>query len=431
MISKFPIHNAHFTDGKEGFRANDPQLRSLGFLRYVFHQNWWQEIARQKTPGIYILRGGRQIGKTTSLKLLMLWLLEEGAIPAEQIFFLPCDQVIDRQELYRHISAFVDSCEGKPFFLMVDELTFIDKWELTLKALADEGRFQKGVCIVTGSDSVVLEQAAMYLPGRRGKHAQVDFTLYPLSFAQIVELVEKRPASQLTDAELDAHFEKYLLCGGYLTAVNDVYESGAIAEATRSVYENWVYGDFLRRGKKRENLDEVLDAVFATLGTQITYSSLTQRTAHLVKDTFIDYIHLLERMDVLLVQEAFDPSKNRGFPKKAKKLVFRDPFIAQALAVHRQARLDDSLLAEQIVVSHYARDFPVYYWKGQGEIDLIYQKEKKPYAIEVKWRNQVRPKDLQELQKFKNALVLTKTSGQKSVDGVPCEGLVRRLAGAN
>ena len=51
-----------------------------------------------------------------------------------------------------------------------------------LKALADEGAVQSGLCLLTGSDSAILKEATMRFPGRRGNAAITDFHLYPLTF---------------------------------------------------------------------------------------------------------------------------------------------------------------------------------------------------------------------------------------------------------
>src|SRR3990167_9558941 len=97
MIEQFINHNL-FKKGVERFLANDPQLVLLEDLLFVHPLDWWQEIDWEK-PGIYLLSGGRQIGKTTSLKLLIREKLLKKEFVPKQIFYLPCDQVETHQEL--------------------------------------------------------------------------------------------------------------------------------------------------------------------------------------------------------------------------------------------------------------------------------------------------------------------------------------------
>ena len=75
------------------------------------------------------------------------------------------------------------------------------------------------------------------LPGRRGRAARVDFRLYPLSFAEYVEVAgvaqpallgyaaEPEPSPDSV-AALTRAFENYLLHGGFLTAINDMAAEG-------------------------------------------------------------------------------------------------------------------------------------------------------------------------------------------------------------
>lgn len=61
------------------------------------------------------------------------------------------------------------------------------------------------------------------------------------------------------------------------------------------------------------------------------------------------------------------------------------------------------------MASHCHRHGRAFYFKGQGEIDVIHVADEKVTAIEVKWTNQVRPVDLKTLKQFRHALVVTKT----------------------
>jgi uncharacterized protein len=69
----------------------------------------------------------------------------------------------------------------------------------------------------------------------------------------------------------------------------------------------------------------------------------------------------------------------------------------------------ESTLVEAVVASHCYRNGKAFYFKGEGEIDVIWLTAKKITAIEVKWSEQLRPADLKTLRHYKDsALILTK-----------------------
>ena len=430
-MDQFEIHNLHWK-GLRRFEEGDPHLTFVKELKYIAPLDWWKQIPRTE-GGIYLLTGGRQIGKSTSLKLFMQFLMNTSKFKEspQRLFYFPCDQIMNRQHLYEIIQSFLGQVGNHFFCLLIDEITFIQDWEKTIKGIADEGHFRHGICIITGSDRVLLEEAATALPGRRGKINKVDFSLHPLSFRQFIELVAKGalPVSQKNLSQLQSHFEKYQICGGFPKAINDLYMKGAISESTIQTYRHWIVGDFIKRGKKQETLLEVLLEIFNTLGSQVTFSELSRRCASLSKETFIDYVSLLQRMEIICVQEAFDQNKLRAFPKKAKKICFWDPFILRT--VHTMLvgsqNIDSSKIVEGIVASHFARRYPTYYLKAEGEVDVVAVEHGRPFFIEVKWGNQIRPKDLKQIKKYKNALVLTKNLEEGKIDDVPTCPLVKKI----
>src|SRR3989344_6331911 len=238
---KYSIHN-QFQNSLPAFKASDPHLQELSKLKYQYSPNWWKDL-HSNIPGIYILTGGRQVGKSTSCKLLIQHCLERKFFSPEDIFYLPCDEIYDAKELGETLRSFLNEISNNHLFLLIiDEVTFVKNWDRVIKALADEGYFKKGLCLLTGSDSLILKEAAMRFPGRRGKAEKTDFHLYPLSFKEYAQLHSIK--DNLTLQELEILFKNYLVCGGYLRAINDLAEYGKITPSTYSTYEQWIRGDF-------------------------------------------------------------------------------------------------------------------------------------------------------------------------------------------
>jgi predicted AAA+ superfamily ATPase len=427
MIEEFRLHN-RFHDSVDAFERDDPHLSSLRGLPIVAPLDWWRPLGLGR-PGIYILTGGRQIGKSTSTKLLIRHALRNLGLPPAAILYLPCDSVVDHIHLVRLVRSFLDGLpEGtSPFLLVVDEVTFVKEWPRAIKALADEGRFRRGMCVVTGSDSALLRDAALAFPGRRGESETVDFYLMPISFGEYADLAEAAlPETEPARAgRLHALFRNYLACGGYLRAINDLHTHREVRPATYATFEQWLRGDFVRRGKSESTLISVLQAILDVGVSQVSYSALTGHVGTVGKETVMDYCGLLERMDILLVLQAFDQNRHRGFPKKARKFHLADPFIRGTIRrwLAREGAPaggdQGSVVVEASVAAHLRRKGPVYYFKGNGEIDVVSLAGGRPRFIEVKWSDRLRPGDLAQLARMKDGVVLTRDVVEGAVEGIP------------
>lgn len=429
MLQRHIKHN-QFRSNLADFIQQDPHLMRLHQMKYQHVPRWWERLSLD-TPGVYILTGGRQVGKSTSCKLLIKQVLENKQYKPDNIFYLPCDEIFDAKDLSQALRQFIETCGNEKFLLIIDEITYVPHWERVIKALADEGSFEHGLCLLTGSDSLILKEAAMSFPGRRGNAAQVDFHCYPLSFREYVSLLE--PETKPDNATLEKLFQQYLKCGGYLKAINDLAQYNEISPATLLTYQQWIRGDFIKQGKNEKSLLSILQALVTIGVSSISYSSLTQKIGLLSKDTCIDYCRLLERMDVLIELEAYDQNKQQGFPRKDRKFHFADPFIYRAIRhwlqdekVITNEEINQGHLVEACVASHCARHAKSFYFKGQGEIDIIWLQDQ-PEAIEVKWAEQIRPSDLKMLKQFPKSIILTKTHQTGMIDHIKSMPVYRFL----
>ena len=154
--------------------------------------------------------------------------------------------------------------------------------------------------------------------------------------------------------------------------------------------------------------------------------------------TVADYVSLLESMDAVFVQPALLEDKLTAAAKKARKVIFTDPFIFHAVRYWLEPTIDpfksqicpaviepalSSKLVEACVATHFRRYYPTYYIKAQGEIDIAYVDKKRFWPIEVKWTNQLRTKDLKQIQKYTNGIILTKQSTYGTIFNTKTEPL--------
>lgn len=452
MDPRFLPHNSHL-DGLVAFHERDPQLRTLRGLPLVYRPPLLKKLPRD-LPGIYTVGGGRQIGKSTLLKLWMADLLRDGVAPS-RIAFLTGELVDDHHALVRLVSEHLAETQGPGFsYLILDEVTYIREWDRGVKYLADAGLLEDTVLVLTGSDLSFLQEMRVRLPGRRGQADVADFHLYPLSFGEMVGLKGRLPEpSEILDPSrapgpetlgiLFEEFEQYLLHGGYLTAVNDLAREGAIRAATLATYQEWVRGDVLKRGKNETYLREVLGAVVSRYGSQVSWNALARELSIDHPQTVADYVSLLASMDALFVQPALREDTLAPAPKKAKKVLFADPFIFHAVRSWLRPAADPfteqiraatrdpewaGRLAEACVVSHLRRHFPTCYLKAEGEVDAAVVHGGRFWPLEVKWTGQIRPKDLKQIRKYRNGVIWGRVRAHGTLEGVPVEPLPLALA---
>jgi predicted AAA+ superfamily ATPase len=205
-----------------------------------------------------------------------------------------------------------------------------------------------------------------------------------------------------------------------------------------TTYNDWIRGDVLKRGKQDHYLREILQAIVRRYGSQTTWNSLGQELSIDHPKTVSDYVELLATMDAVFIQPALIEDKLTAAPKKARKLMFTDPFIFHAVRAwltpvedpYTQQMLPLTTdpewagrLAEASLVTHYRRHYPTFYIKAEGEVDLAYIVEHRFWPVEVKWTGQIRPKDLKQIAKYSNGRILTKSRHATQILGIPTEPL--------
>lgn len=125
---------------------------------------------------IVVVRGPRQIGKTTAQLQVLSDLLEEGVSP-ESILRVQCDELPELMKLSEPLLRLTDWFEksvlkktlnaaardGQKTCLFLDEVQNLPNWAPQLKALVDSSTTQ---VVVTGSSALRIEQGRDSLAGR-------------------------------------------------------------------------------------------------------------------------------------------------------------------------------------------------------------------------------------------------------------------------
>lgn len=130
----------------------------------------------QRLAPIVVVRGARQIGKTTAQLQVLDDYLEKGIDP-KQLFRVQFDELAGIEKLEDPILRLVDwyenvvlgmslneaAREGKPVVLFFDEVQNLDNWASQLKTLVDSSTTQ---VVVTGSSALRIELGRDSLAGR-------------------------------------------------------------------------------------------------------------------------------------------------------------------------------------------------------------------------------------------------------------------------
>jgi len=343
-----------------------------------------------KTENIYIIRGCRQIGKTTYLKKLVAKAINDGVEP-RRILYLSLDLFTSRREMRNAINYFLDTNrEAENLLILLDEVTTIKDWNLELKHLYDSGITRRARIVATGSSGAALRRRGELLPGR-GLEGN-EYYLKPLSFReftlQTLEHVQHhsegkefrdtlrrlgeilgKVSIQLTSnlgkiyealntiipfkKELEYFFRIYLFTGGFPGVVNEYLRKKSVGEeefvdpALAETFVRNVLGDIIKQGKKETYARQLLREIIDKYGTRYSYSKLS-RDVEITHVTTIDYLETLEESFIITILHAYDFNKKNMKFKGAKKIYFQDPFIFYALKSCLGGRDINDVIAETL-----------------------------------------------------------------------------------
>lgn len=319
-----------------------------------------------------IVLGARQVGKTTMIKSMFQ--------NNEALLWLNADET-DIQNLFKDMSSTrFKAIFGNKKIIVVDEAQQIADIGLRLKLITD--MLPEYQLIVTGSSSFELANHLNEpLTGRKW-----EYNLFPLSFGEMVQhhglLEEKR-------------LLPHRLVYGYYPEI--VTRQGDEEKVLRQLSSSYLYKDILRleQIKKPDNLIKLLQAIAYQVGSQVSYSELSQLCG-LDAKTVEKYIMVLEQSYIIFRLGSF--SRNlRNELKFSRKIYFYDNGVRNVLIsnfAQIENRLDTGVLWENFIISerkkhlHYNMLFPnIWFWrtKQQNEIDYIEERNGKLSAYEFKW----------------------------------------------
>ena len=389
------------------------------------------------TPGIHILRGPRQVGKSTDLKLLVERALHAGRAP-RSVTYLALDLLEGQAhaELARSVARAIDlaGSGAESNLLLLDEVTAVERWQTAVKSLWDSGQIRDSVVVCTGSSAIDLQRgAAERLPGRR--EAGSDHLVLPQSFAAFASAIDATipPSPRLSvgdlrtaDGEallrdarvhapgLETALRRYLNFGGLPAAVAEAANGAPEpSAATKQIVLDSLVRELQRKGASIPASHALLERVARSLGSKTSWSQMARemdvplgrggagRSSH---HTLRDYIELMAAGYFLFLVYFWRSGSETNALSKDKKAYFADPLLHTVALDHTPGlRPDLPALVENVIGLALLRHYEpadrlqetfvlperLHIWQTArgGEIDFVCGPRRELDIVEVKYRD--------------------------------------------
>lgn len=405
--------------------STDKPMRRAAFSRLL---RW---MTHPPSDRALLVTGARRIGKTTLMYQVIEELIRTG-IPPRRILYISLDNpflkltpIDDLLHLFRRLNAITDD---DTTYVFLDEVQYIPDWASWLKTYVDlEGSRTR----IMGSGSTLGLQRGQTESGVGRwtvlKLSTLSFYEYllikkiedPISirFSNIRDLLEGDYSTlEYIRHELDvleAPFQDFLLRGGF----PELIQVPLLADAQRLLREDIVSRvlkqDLTAVYGARNVLD--IERVFLFLSMHPGAVVSPKATANSLDISPASFGHFLQYLEDANLTYRLRPMKRDGLPPKRGnfKYYLADASIHNAMLLEGRSSLNDPTwlgqLIETVVFKHIFtwtyNALPEFgYWldRKQGkEVDIIVRfPEGKVVPFEVKYRNQLRPKDLQSLGTF-------------------------------
>jgi len=397
--------------------------------------------------GIFIIRGPRQIGKTTFLKRSIKKLLKKGFDPKRILYFAFDFGGINNErevlDLIKTYLSWIRKDVKERVWIFFDEVTYTPGWAIGLKAAYDQGLLQEVTVVATGSSSLDLKKGGERLPGRKGEAGKIsDLIMLPVDFRTFLGLSLKEKFPSLSSfrkeeiyslaqdvsfygKEIQEAYDTYLLVGGYPLSINLYFQGSSVENSAYYTYLQSVLGDLAKIGKRENFFRELASIIISKKFEPIDWQKIAQGTSIGSHSTVQSYIEDLICFFVLHVLYSVKTLGATAISfRKRRKVYFVDPFIFHTLNswcagsfqpfdyASRWLENPDNKakLAESTVISFLKKKFLLNaFWRNNSEIDFIGFGDKRPELyLEIKYQSKIVSEDKKSLRKVKGGVLLSK-----------------------
>lgn len=374
-----------------------PRLDNLKNMPYVFDMDFGlKELPLE--PGILLIRGARQYGKST-------WLEQELYKTIQQFgpgtaYYLNGENLADEhaleQEILSLVTAFSKHAPVRRIF--IDEITAIFNWEIVLKRMTDRGILSEILVITTGSKATDLRRGSERLPGRKGQLSRTNYLFTPVAYQEFYHQCHK----VLGENTLFA----YLLSGGSPIACSTLASKQIIPDYVIELTRDWIEGEISRAGRSRTALFNIMTTLFRFGVTPVGQAKLARESGLANNTVAAAYIELLNDLGAVVPSYPWDTDRKILILRKPCKYLFSNLLVAAAyhpaqprsildfnqLNENQQGIWHEWLVAQELLRRSAIKGInilePLAFWQSKThEVDFI---ESADHFIEVK-RGRVSP----------------------------------------
>ena len=270
---------------------------------------------------IKVITGIRRCGKSSLLMLFAQYLTSEG-INKDNILQINFEDLqygnMTYIELNDFIKAKLSATQGK-FYILLDEIQKIDKWELAVNSLRLDERTD---IYITGSNAYMLSsQLSTYLSGR-----YVEIKMQPLTFKEFLDFHADN------DMSLEAKFNLYMKYGGMpgLTLFN--FNEQQITQTLDGIFSTVLTKDIIEQTDVRDPalIKKITKFLADNIGNNISINKIKNTLVSqnviskgIKPNTIDNYITLLENAFVFYSANRYD-IKGKEYLKTQGKYYMAD-----------------------------------------------------------------------------------------------------------
>ncbi len=365
-----------------------------------------------KNKQIIAITGLRRVGKTVIMHHVIEYLLKQ--VPKENILYYNFD-LFDKK-----IEKILDSFKQKvktdikkeKVFVFLDEIQKHKEWENELKVLYDN--FPNMKFFISGSSSLFIEKKTKEsLAGR-----VFSFVLKPLTFKEYLKLRKiefDKKRILLYRSKIEKYLEHYLKTGGFPELINEDSEVKISKYMKELVIDKVIFIDIPNVFKIDEPalLSNILSVISSNPGMILDYESLAN-DLNRNRKTISNYILYLEK--AFLIKKLYNYSRNTLTSEKKLKRFYPISTAFSFLFNAEKGKIIENSILMNYEIKFFSRI-------GEKEVDFIITEKNKTIPIEVKYKDNIKEKEIKGLLKFmekhsinEGAVITKENESEKSIN---------------
>jgi len=364
------------------------------FKRYLFLELLKHINSRQ----MVLLAGLRRVGKTVLMYQLIDNLLKNGVMPKNILYFSFDETGYNVNEVIENYQNEIlrKGLARQKIYFFFDEIQKAKDWANQIKIWYD--LYPQLKFFLSGSASLSLEKKSREsLAGRL-----LEFVLKPLTFQEFLSIKNiqvKYSEFKIYQNKILPLFIDYLRKSGFPEIVDQEDEQKIKLYIKNSVIDRIIYKDLpLEFGiKDLELLGTLLNLFFTQPGIIVNFDNLS-RDLKRDRKTVMNYIYYLRYSLLLRIVLNFRKGVLVASRKMKKIYPSTTSFIFSQTDKYSEMDFSKNAL-ETFVVNELNAE---YYYRKNGEVDIIYKGGKNIIPIEVK--NTVAETDIKQFKKLMDKL---------------------------